>query len=308
MNMKKKLFILGIGGLTGSKLALTAIDDFEIYGSYNLRNPKFDFAECIQLDVLDVDKLKKVISDIHPDILINASAINNVDYCETHHDEAKKINIDSVEQLYKISNSLGIKLIHLSSDSVFDGTKLSPYVEDDIPNPINYYGYTKLMGEKLTLGNSNNLVVRTTVLYGWLVKSLLNLPSSSMKTENFVQWLINKLKSNESVKIITDEISSPIIVDDFAKSILHLIKNDHVGIFHSAPKIQITRYDFCVKLANFLDLNEKLIEVTTNKKLGRKVSTGFNKCLNSSKMTDLTNFKFLSLEESFGLLRKQISS
>ncbi len=308
MVMRKKIFIVGIGGLTGSKLVLTGIKDFEIYGSYNLRNPKFDFIESIKLDISDSETLKKIISDICPDILINASAINNVDFCENHHDEAKKINIDAVGQLCEISDSLGIKLIHLSSDSVFDGTKLSPYVEDDIPNPINYYGYTKLMGEKLVLKNSNNLIVRTTVLYGWLMKSLLNLPSSSMKPENFVQWLVNKLKSNESVKIITDEISSPIIADDFAESILHLIKNDQSGIFHSAPKIQITRYDFCVKLANFLDLDNKLIQPTTNKELGRKVATGYNKCLDASKIIENTKYKFLSLEESFSLLKKQIFS
>ncbi len=302
--MKKKLFILGIGGLTGSKLSQQGIDDFEIYGSYNLRNPKFSFIDGIQLDVLDTPKLEKTISEIHPDILINACAINNVDYCETHHEETKKINVDLVEHLYKLSNSLGIKLVYLSSDSVFDGTKTSPYTEDDITNPVNYYGQSKLLGEKFTLKNSNNLVVRTTVLYGRLMKSLLNIPSSSMKSENFVQWFVNKLKSNEKVRIITDEISSPIIADDFAKSILYLTKNDYSGIFHSAPKIQITRYDFCMRLANYLGLNTRLIESTTNEKLGRKVDTGFNKCLDSSKLNQ-NGFKFLTLDESFDLLKNE---
>src|SRR5207302_6344701 len=97
--MKKKLFIIGIGGLTGSKLAILAIDDFEVYGSYNLRNPKFSFVESVKLDILDTNKLKETLSNIHPDIIINASGINNVDFCETHHDEAKKPNIDVVEQL-----------------------------------------------------------------------------------------------------------------------------------------------------------------------------------------------------------------
>ncbi len=306
--MKQKLFILGIGGLTGSKLATLAQNDFEVYGSYNLRNPKFTFVDSIKLDISDTGKLKETLSSIRPDIIINACAINNVDFCETHHIEAKKINIDVVEQLYKISATIGIKLVHLSSDSVFDGTKKSPYVEEDAPNPINYYGHTKLIGEKITLQNSNNLVVRTTVLYGWLIKTLLNLPSSSMKPDNFVQWLINKLKSNEQIKIITDEISSPIIVDDYARSILHLVKGNYGGIFHSAPKIQITRYDFCIKIANFLGFDSKLIQATTNKELGRKVATGFNKCLDSTKIVTQTNFQFLSLEESFALLKKQISS
>ena len=75
--MKKKLFIIGIGGLTGSKLAILAIDDFEVYGSYNLRNPKFSFVESVKLDILDTNKLKETLSNIHPDIIINASGIIN---------------------------------------------------------------------------------------------------------------------------------------------------------------------------------------------------------------------------------------
>jgi dTDP-4-dehydrorhamnose reductase len=305
--MKKKLFILGIGGLNGSKLTMLAKNDFEVYGSYNLRDPKFDFIKGIKLDISDIPKVNEVLSKIHPDVLINACAINSVDYCENHQDEAKKINIDAVEQICNISNSMGIKFVHLSSDSVFDGTKNTPYTEDDLPNPINFYGYTKLVGENIVLKNPNNLVVRSTVLYGWLMKSLLNLPSSSMKPDNFVQWLINKLNSNETVKIITDEYSSPIIADDFARSILHLVKGNHVGLFHSAPKIQITRYDFCIKLAKFLHLNPDLIQPTTNKELERKVATGFNKCLDSTKIINESKFQFLSLEEAFTLLKEQIN-
>lgn len=306
--MKKKLFILGIGGLTGSKLVKLAKSDFEIYGSYNLRNPKFDFIEGIKLDISDISEVKDVLSKIRPDVIINTCAVNNVDYCENHQEEAKKINIDFVEQLHEITKSLSTKLVHLSSDSVFDGTKKNPYKEEDVPKPINYYGYTKMIGEKLVLENKNNLVVRASVLYGWLPKSLSQLASSSMKPTNFGQWIINKLISKERVKIITDEFSSPILADDFARSILHLVSGNHSGIFHSSPPIQITRYDFCVKLAEFLGLNSKLIEPVTSKDLGRNVTTGFNKCLDSSKIINESKFKFLSLEESFRLLKDQIDN
>ncbi|HEV2193259.1 MAG TPA: SDR family oxidoreductase [Nitrosopumilaceae archaeon] len=306
--MKKKLFIFGIGGLTGSKIAILAKNGFEIYGSYNLRNPKFDFIDGIKLDILDMSKVKDVLSKIKPDVIINTCAINSVDYCENHQEEAKKINIDFVEKLYEITKPLGIKLVHLSSDSVFDGTKKDPYKEDDIPKPINYYGYTKMIGEKLVLENTNNLVVRASVLYGWLPKLLSQISSSSMKPTNFGQWLINKLHSNERIKIVTDEYSSPILADDFARSILHLVNGNYSGIFHSAPMIQISRYDFCVKLAESLGLNSKLIEPVITKELGRNVTTGFNKCLDSSKIINESKFKFLSLDESFRLLKEQIDN
>ena len=307
MNMKKKLLILGIGGLTGSKLSIMAKNDFEIFGSYNLRNPEFDFIKSVKLDISNITKTKEILADIRPDILVNTCGVNSVDYCENHQDEAKKINVSAVEDIFEITESIGAKFIHLSSDSVFDGTKSTPYTEEDVPKPINFYGQTKLTSEKIVLKNPRNLVIRASVLYGWLLRKISNVPSSSMKPINFGQWLIDKLNSNEKVKIITDEYSSPIIADDFARSILHLAKENHHGIFHSAPPLRITRYDFSVKLAKTLDLDSSLIQPVSNKELGRKVVTGFNKCLDSSKIMK-TNFQFLSLEESLNLLKEQISN
>jgi len=301
----KKLFIFGIGGLTGSKLAFIGKKDFEVFGSYNLRDPKLDFLKSVKLDIKDFLKVKEIISKIKPDVVINACALNNVDYCENHQDEAQKVNVNFVEELKKISRTENFKIVQLSTDSVFDGTKKLDYVEKDMPNPMNIYGKTKLMGEEIVLEDSQNIVIRASVLYGWIPKSLSSLDSSSMKPTNFGQWLINKLKSKETVQIITDEKSSPIIADDFAKSIIHLIKNNENGIFHSAPPIQISRYEFSIKLAKILDLDSTLIQPTTNLELGRNVVTGFNKCLDSSKMVKETNFQFLSLEKSLKKLKNQ---
>lgn len=303
--MKKKVLILGIGSLTGSKIVAFAKNIFEVYGTYNMRNPGFDFIPSFRLDITQWNEVKKLILKISPDVIINTCSLNSVDYCENHAEEAKKINVDSVKNISEISNSIGSKLIHLSSDSVFDGTKATPYTEKDLQNPINVYGRTKMDGEKIVLHNSNNLVIRASVLYGWLPKSILNIPSSSMKPANFAQWLITKLQSKEVIKIITDEYSSPIIADDFARSIVHLTSGNYDGLFHSAPPIQINRYDFSIKLAKFLQLNYSLIQPTTNKELGRSVTTGFNKCLDSSKIVKETNFHFMSLDESFDLLRHQ---
>ena len=301
----KKLLIFGIGGLTGSKLAIIGKKKYEIFGTYNLRDPKFNFANSIQLDVKNFEKVKDLIQKIKPDVIINTCALNNVDYCEKHPDEAEKINVNFVEELNKNIKSLNSKLIQLSTDSIFDGTKKAGYTENDKPNPINIYGKTKLLGEKITLENSENLVVRASVLYGWLPNFLSILNSSSMKPTNFGQWLIKKLQSKEITNIITDEISSPIIADDFANSILHLIEKEEKGIFHSGPKEEITRYNFSIKLAKILNLDLNLIHPTSNLKLNRNVKTGFNKCLDSSKITKKTNFKFLSLENSLELLKKQ---
>ena len=301
--MKQKLFLFGIGSLTGHKIATQIKNDYELYGSYNLRNPNLDFVTSFKLNITDQKKIKQTISDYKPDYIVNACALNNVDYCESHPDEAKKINSDFVSNLSKISEQINCKLIHLSTDSVFDGNKKTPYIETDITNPNNIYGNTKLSGEKFALNNSNNLVVRASVLYGWLPENLSTLNSSSMKPINFGLWLINKLNSNEEVQIIQDEFSSPIIADDFAKSIIHLLKGNYSGIFHSAPNICINRYDFSKKIAEELNLDVKLIKPILNSTLGRNVKTGINKCLDSTKIQNLTKFKFLTLSESISLLK-----
>ena len=301
--MKPKLFLLGIGSLTGGKIAEQIKNDYEIHGSYYLRNPKLDFVTSCKLDITDFKKTKQIIDKCKPDYIINTCALNNVDYCESHPNEARKINTIVVENLSKISEKINCKLIHLSTDSVFDGNKKTPYIETDIPNPNNVYGLTKLNGEKSVLKNSNNLVIRASVLYGLLPKNISTTNSSSMKPMNFGLWLLNKLNSKEEVQIIQDEISSPIIADDFAKSIIHLIKGNYSGIFHSAPNICINRYDFSKKIAEKLNLDVKLIKPISNKKLGRNVKTGINKCIDSTKIQNLTKFKFLTLNESISLLK-----
>ena len=153
--------------------------------------------------------------------------------------------------------------------------------------------------------DSKNLIIRASVLYGKLLDNLTTSESSSMKSLNFSQWLIEKLRNEQEVKIITDEFSSPIIADDLAKSILHLIKYDKNGIFHSAPKIKINRFEFSQKIAKFFDFNSKLIVPVTNKDLGRNVKTAANKCLDSSKIIRETNFEFLSLDDSLKMLHNQ---
>ena len=305
--MKKKLFIIGIGGLTGSKLIEIAKDDFEVFGSYNYRDPKSPIIKNVKLDISNSSEVRNILEEIKPDIVINTAGINNVDYCEKYPDEAMKINIQAVKEICQITDDIGIKFVQLSSDSVFDGTKQSPYEEGDETKPINYYGKTKIESERIVLKNSNNVVVRASVLYGYLSPNLAKIESSSKKSINFGQWLINKLILNEKVKIITDEYSSPIIADDFARSILHIIKHEKSGLFHSAPKLQITRYDFSIKVAKALGLSVELIEPVSNKELGRDVNTGSNKCLSSEKLSGDLNYKFLTLDESLNLLKTQFS-
>jgi len=305
--MQEKLFIFGLGSLTGTKLARIAESKYEISGSYNTRIEKRNNFDFVQLNICDHQKVKDLLILKKPDIVINTTAINNVDFCEKNPNVANDTNYLAVKNLSKICNDLGTKLVQLSTDSVFDGKKDSSYNEQDKANPMNVYGKTKYLAEHDVSKNSENLIVRASVLYGWLPPKFSSIPTSSMKQYNFGLWLINSLMKNESLYIITDEISTPLIADDFANSILHLVSKNFSGIFHSASKIPISRYDFSIKMAKFLGLNHELIKPTTNKELGRDVKTSLNKCLDSSKL-ESTGFRFLTLDESFELIKNQMGS
>lgn len=302
-----KIIVFGIGGLVGFKLAnLIMKEKHEFFGTYNLRNPKIN--SSVKLDVRETDSCRKIIENEKPNIVINSCSLTNVDYCEKHENDAIKLNVEFVRELFSTCKRTGAKLVHLSTDSVFDGTKDTPYNEEDKTNPINIYGRTKYESEKIVLENQNNLVVRASVLYGWLPKFLADSPTSSMKSTNFGQWLIQQLIHGNSVRIITDEVSSPIIADDFAKAILHLSIGNYAGIYHLAPELIINRYEFSCKIAEKLGLDKNLISPITNKELGRNIETGFNKCLSSEKTKSQTKFKFMSLDESLGLIKSQINS
>ena len=302
--MRKKIFIIGIGGLLGYNLGIIAKKEFQVFGSYNFRKPDLEFVNLIKLDLKDFEKVKKILEKIKPDFLVNTAAISSVDFCEKNIKECQMINTTVVENLVKLSKDLEIKLVQISTDSVFDGTKDLPYVEEDKPNPINEYGKSKLKSEEIVLKQPKNLVIRVSVLYGWLPRTLIEISSSSKKSLNFAQWLIQKLKQNEEIKIVTDEVSSPIIADDLAKSIIHLIKNDQSGVFHSAPEISINRYEFSKNIAQIFKLNTDLILPLTVKELGREVNTGKNKSLNSKKIIN-TGFKFLTLQDSLIKLKEK---
>lgn len=305
----KKILVFGSGGLVGFKISNLIIDSgHEFFGTYNLRNPGFGDEKIIKLDVREYDKVKKLIENIKPDIIVNSCSLTSVDYCEKHEDEAFKLNVEFVSQLFSVCKNYNIKLVQLSTDSVFNGTKTIPYVEEDQPNPINVYGKTKYESEKIILQNPNHLVVRASVLYGWLPKFLAKCETSSMKPTNFGQWLIQQLQNEKEIRIITDEISSPIIADDFAKAILHLSVNNFCGLYHLAPDIIINRYEFSCKIAEKLSLNKNLIIPVKNKELGRDVTTGFNKCMNSQKTRKQTGFSFMNLDESVNMLKRQIAT
>jgi len=303
----KKLLVLGISGLTGYKIIKNAVDKFEVYGTFNTRTVELDNCIVSKLDITDKEKINQLFYDIKPDYVINTTALHNVDFCEENPDQAFLVNCKAVKYLLDNSEKFGSKLLHISTDYVFDGKKMAPYIERDSPIPISKYGESKLEGEKI-LANSNHLILRPSVVYGWTPLELSGKTSSSGKPMNFAIWLLTKLQKNETLKIVTDQFASATLADILAKSALKMVQSDKKGIFHVSGLSCESRYDFSLKLAQEFGYDSSLISKTDSSSFKQKAKRPQHSCLNCEKAIKDFNLNLLTTEDSLKIMKKQVEN
>ena len=201
------------------------------------------------IDLTRRQEVRKVVDEFEPDVIVHTAAVTDVDLCEKERGLAWQVNVGTVENLSYAAKLTGAKIIHLSTDYVFDG-KSGPYNELDRPNPISYYGRTKLASENLLLTSGvQNAIIRTMVLYG------LGLNVKS----NFALWLYNNLKDGKPLRVVDDQFGNPTLADDLAYAILKIIELERTGVYHIAGSDMISRYDFALALARVFNFNKKLI-------------------------------------------------
>jgi dTDP-4-dehydrorhamnose reductase len=204
-----KIVIVGAGGRLGAALMREYQDQHDVIG--------FNRA---QLDLSNSGELCERLSQIDFDVLINAAAFTNVDLCETQREQAFRINAEAPGILSKICSDKDAKLIHFSTDYVFDGEKRAPYTEEDDANPISVYGESKLAGEKNALATGDRqVVIRVSWVFG---------PDRS----SFIDGMIKRAQENETVDAIADKFSTPTYTHDIAKMLPQFFDRDVGGILH----------------------------------------------------------------------------
>ena len=152
-----KLFVLGGSGLIGNAIVKKAKDEFDVLTTYYRNSVAIDNVnsfECYFPN--DLDKLEEVVKKEKPDVIVNTMGYSNIDFCESNKNNTEKLHVETTERICNICESNGSKQIFLSSDYVFDGEK-GDYSENDIPNPVNFYGLSKLKAEQLILKSPINL-------------------------------------------------------------------------------------------------------------------------------------------------------
>lgn len=210
-----------------------------------------------QLDITEHDAVASAIEHHRPSILINCAAMVNVDACELDVEIAFKVNALAVWNLSIQCSKAKVLLVHISTDYVFDGKKGSPYTEQDVPNPINIYGMSKLVGEMFVRNYcSEHLIVRTAGLYG--------LRGSKSKGGNFVEFVIAKAMQSEPLNIVTDIVTSPTYTSDLASKLCELIGAGVCGIVHLANSGQCSWYEFALQVLSYVGLSAKVNPISSS--------------------------------------------
>lgn len=239
------ILVTGSNGQLGSELRELSTDYIH----------KYFFTDVSELDITDEENIKNFVEVNDIEIIVNCAAFTAVDKAENDTENAKNINHLAVKYLATISKEKNIKLIHISTDYVFDGENYKPYRETDVVNPQSVYGQTKLHGEEamLEINPENSIIIRTSWVY-------------SSFGSNFVKTMLRLGKEKDSLDVIYDQVGTPTYARDLAKTILEIIpkiKSDEVTIYHYANEGVSSWYDFAKAIFELSNVTCKVNAIET---------------------------------------------
>jgi dTDP-4-dehydrorhamnose reductase len=292
-----KVLVTGIHGLLGrslSRAAEGADSGCELIGCG--RGPGPARGEVYyQADLLDQKALGQLLDRVQPDWVIHTAAITNVDLCETEKELARRVNVDLVNDLATACRGFGAGLVQLSTDYVFDG-KDGPYAETDPPNPLSHYGALKLASEEPVLaGGVKGLVVRTLWLYGHV----------SGARKNLVTWPLEALSREEDLRIVDDQWGNPTFVDDLAKALLQLCRDQRTGLLHMGGGDFMTRFEMTRMLAHTFALPEERVQPTSTVAIDQEAPRPLRSGLRTDTLKSILGVSPSTLAQGLSQMRAQ---
>ncbi len=271
-----RIFITGANGLLGQKI----VEQLVAGGQHTLlatskgenRNKVLNGYEYQSVDIGNRDEVLKAIGNFKPDAVINTAAMTNVDQCENEQDACWLANYTAVEYLIEACRITNARLIHLSTDFVFDGDS-GPYKESDLPNPLSYYGKSKYEAELLVERSRLEkwAIARTIIVYG---------VGHQLSRGNIVFWVKQMLTDQKEITIVDDQFRSPTLAEDLAKGCILIAEKEANGIFHLSGPETFSIYELACKVADHYHLDKKLIKAVKTgiftQPAKRPLRTGFD--------------------------------
>ena len=298
-----KVLITGSNGLLGQKLLhKLRVDDSVLLIATSIGKNRVTQKKgytYFDLDITDEKAVHNIINTHRPDVIINTAAMTNVDLCESEKRACDMLNVSAVRFLADASFKINAHLIHISTDFIFDGEN-GPYKEEDKPNPICYYGLSKLKAEKLLQNHRVNwTILRTIIVFG---------VGESLSKGNIVLWAKNALAQGDILNIIDDQFRSPTLAEDLADICILVAKKKAFGVFNASGKDFMSIYELVERVAkHYGNSTENLNRISTqtlNQKAVRPPKTGFvlTKAINE------LGYNPHSFEECLAIIDQQLES
>lgn len=237
----KKIIVTGCNGQLGRAINLELN-----------KNPELEFinTDVAELDITSIDQVMTLAREVKPYAIINCAAHTGVDACETDVDNAYRINAVGPKNLSIAATETGAKMVHISTDYVFDGKGTRPYLEFDKTDPQGVYGATKLAGENMVKDFADRyFILRTAWLYG--------------DGKNFVRTMLRMSETNELVRVVNDQVGSPTSTKELAGAIAHLLFTENYGLFHATCEGSCSWADFTREIFRIAEKNTQVVGITT---------------------------------------------
>lgn len=297
----KTVLVTGSNGLLGQKITEKILKEGVVKLIATAKGPNrypvttgYTYAE---MDILNPAAVRAVVEQYQPDAIIHTAAMTNVDACEEQKELAYQLNVGAVKTLVEICEALDIQLVHLSTDFIFDGAD-GPYDEEAKPNPLSYYGETKLQAEELIKASKARwAILRTIIVYGIV---------SDMSRSNIVLWAKGALEKGNPLNIVNDQWRMPTLAEDLADCCLLAVEHHGQGVFNVSGKDLMSISELVARVADFWHLDKSLINevsaATLNQPAKRPVKTGF---ILDKAMTQL-HYQPHSFEEGLAIVDEQL--
>lgn len=221
---------------------------FGIYLGIHERDVRLRDTSSIRLRLDSPERLHEQLDRVRPDIIVHAAALTNVDECERSPDEAMHINVELAENVASVARSLGVKLVHISTDHVFDGRR-AWCSEDDVPHPLNTYAASKLGAEERVGAIMPDALIIRTNFFGW----------GHARRQSFTDWIIHSLRHGSQITMFDDVYFTPILADRLAEYAHALIDKGQSGIFNIVGDERLSKYEFGLKVADAFGLPRERI-------------------------------------------------
>ena len=293
--VKLKFLVTGSAGLVGQQVVKDLSNSHLVFSCYNKSKP--EYGDSVKMDLKNYEMISSVLSETEPDVVIHLGAMTGVDLCEKEESMAFDINTkatQTIAQQCSISNTF---LVYVSTDYVFDGN-LGMYKEDDVANPLGFYGKSKLEGEKAVQNFSANwCIARTSTPFGL-----------HPTKKSFPMWVIENLQKQKQIDVLIDQFTSPTYIPNLSRMLIEISERRITGIINTAGASKISRYQMASMVSDKLNLDDTLLKQISMNKLKWIAQRPKDSSLDVSRASSILNEKTQKIDQSLNLFIDEMKS